>query len=93
MLETVVYFNLRLDRDLEIRIQRKLGSDTTTSILAFQSCLKFTAEVESAVFISASRLEVVTSFSGHPSSGYGSYRLHNALYTSKYAMKCYTSPN
>jgi len=29
--------------------------------------LKFTAEVESAVFISAFRLEVVTSFSGHRS--------------------------
>jgi len=49
--------------------------------------LKFTAEVEPAVFISASRLEVVTSFSGHPSSGYGSYRLRSAFYTLKYAMK------
>jgi len=46
-----------------------------------------TAEVEPAVFISASRLEVVASFSGHPSSGYGSYRLRSALYTLKYAMK------
>jgi len=36
-LKTVVYFNLRLDRDLEIRIQRKLGSATTTSFLALQS--------------------------------------------------------
>ena len=36
-LKTVVYFKLRLDRDLEIRIQRKLGSDTTTSFLALQS--------------------------------------------------------
>jgi len=81
-----VYFNLRLDRDLDIRIQRKLGSDTTTSLLALQSqfkqsCLKFTAEVKPAVFISVSRLEMV------PSSGYGSYRLRSALYTLKYAMK------
>jgi len=36
-LKTLVYFNLRLDRDLEIRIQRKLGSDTTTSFLVLQS--------------------------------------------------------
>ena len=36
-LKTPVYFNSRLDRDLEIRIQRKLGSDTTTSFLALQS--------------------------------------------------------
>ena len=36
-LKTVVYFNLRLDRDVEIRIQRKLGSDTATSFLALQS--------------------------------------------------------
>jgi len=36
-LKTVFYFNLRLDRDLEIRIQRKLGSDTITSFLALQS--------------------------------------------------------
>ena len=36
-LKTVVYFNLRLCRDLEIRMQRKLGSDTTTSFLALQS--------------------------------------------------------
>jgi len=49
--------------------------------------LKFTAEVEEAMFISASRLEVVTLFSGHPSSGYGSYRPRSALYTLKYAMK------
>jgi len=49
--------------------------------------LKLTAEVEPAVFISASRLEVVTLFSGHPSNGYGSYRLRSALYTLKYAMK------
>ena len=47
--------------------------------------------VEPAVAISASRLEVGTSFSGHPSSGYGSYRLRRALYTLKYAMKWYTS--
>ena len=32
-LKTVVYLNLRLDRDLEIRIQRRLGSNTTTSFL------------------------------------------------------------
>jgi len=55
--------------------------------------LKFTAEVEPVVFILASRLEVVTSFSDHPSSGYGSYRLRSALYTLKYAMKWYTSTN
>ena len=36
-LETVVCFNLRLDSDLEVRIQRKLSSDTTTSFLALQS--------------------------------------------------------
>jgi len=36
-LKTVVYFNLRLDRDLEIRLQRKLGSDTATSFLTLQS--------------------------------------------------------
>jgi len=36
-LKAVVYFTLRLDSDLEIRIQRKLGSDTTTSFLALQS--------------------------------------------------------
>jgi len=36
-LKTLIYFNSRLDRDLEIRIQRKLGSDTTTSFLALQS--------------------------------------------------------
>jgi len=36
-LKTVVYFNLRLNSDLEIRLQRKLGSDTTTSFLALQS--------------------------------------------------------
>jgi len=55
--------------------------------------LKFSAEVEPAVFISASRLEVVTSFSRHPSSGYSSYRLRSALYTMKYAMKRYTFTN
>ena len=38
-LKTVLYFNLRLDRDLEIRIQRKLGSDTTISFLALKARL------------------------------------------------------
>jgi len=55
--------------------------------------LKFTAEVEPAMFISASQLEGVTSFSGHLSSGYGSYRLRSALCTLKYATKWYTSTN
>jgi len=47
--------------------------------------LKFTAEVEPTVLISASRLEVVTSFSGHPSSGYISYVC--AAYFSPWSMR------
>jgi len=41
-LKTAMYFNLRLDRDLEIRILRKLGIDSTTSFLGLQSRFKKT---------------------------------------------------
>jgi len=37
VVNTFMFENLRLDRDLEIKIQRKLGGDTTTSFLALQS--------------------------------------------------------
>jgi len=36
-LKTLVYFNLRLDRDFESRIQIKLGSDSATYFLALLS--------------------------------------------------------
>jgi len=78
-----------------------LGSDTATSffLLCKVSLTKlfeihrwsWTSDVH--YFISASRLEVVTSFSDRPSSGYGCYRLRRPLYTLKYAMKWYTSTN
>jgi len=81
------YFPLRLDSDLEIRIQRKLCGDTTTSFCVLQSQLINKAvcssplEAEPAVLLLASRPKVVTYFSGHPSR-YRSfqYRLRSARY-------------
>jgi len=83
------YLPLRLDSDLEIRIQRKLCSDTTTSFFVLQSQLINKAlcssplEVEPAVLRLASRSKVVTYFSGYPCRYRGfQYRLRSALYAS-----------
>jgi len=76
--------NTGLDSDLQIRIQRKLSRDTTTSFFVSQSQLlnkvvcNSPLEVEPTVLILESRLKVKTSFSGHPCG----FRLPSALYTS-----------
>jgi len=87
-----MYFSLRLGSDFDIRIQRKLCSDTASFFFCFAKPNKKAVcysplEVELAVLILASRLKVITSFSGHP-SGYCGFRLRSALYTYlKYAIK------
>ena len=73
---------LKLDSDFEIRLlQRKLGSDTTTSFFGLQSQFNKAVcnspmEVEPTVLVLASRLKV-NFFSGPPSV-YGSYRLRRS---------------
>ena len=67
------YFPLRLDSDVEIRIKRKLCSDSATSFFILQSQLINKAvcssplKVEPEVLRLASRPKVATYFSGHPS--------------------------
>ena len=64
----VMYISLRLGSDLEIRIQRKLCSDTATFFFVLQrQLIKLSANHRwmlnaAAVLILASRLKVVTSF-------------------------------
>ena len=106
-LKAVVYFSLRLGSNLEIRIQRKLCSDTTTLFFVFESQLtKLSAihrwKLNQLGWISAEppRLKVTLffwpslRFSGHP-SGYRGFRLRSTLYTSPNTDndKGTTSPN
>ena len=80
-LKAVVYFFFRLDSDLEIRLERMLRSVPATFFVVLQSQLTKLSAIHRWKLILASRLKVITWFSGHP-SGYPGFRLRSTLHTS-----------